>query len=586
MRRKVFFALTLLVLVGSLLGCGGPPAASPESAPMARYMPADTPLFLSMQLRPEEKTVQNWRRIRDAFAEIPAVKEGLDEMGAELQEGLPFDWKEDVEPWMGATMGIGIVDLSPLWDMGLGVQATFDNITEALESGAAPSPAEPSMPETVPVLIAIEVQDPEALARFIDSLRKEFDQISSSILDTSYGDATIYTVGTRGEEVSFAFRENQVLLMSPDIALVEAALDRGEADSLYASADFQAVVERLPAGGLMLGYAAARQLMQEMSQLLGSLGGAILPTAEMDISRAAGFTLMADPNGLRLEAVTIIDPAAVAEAGLSEYYEKMRQPHPGHSLQLMPKETVLTFTGRDLYSVWDMFAQQLQAMDPEAYQDLQGGLEDLAIEIGLDLEEDVLSWMTGEFALYLAPGEELGDYTLAGIPAFRMGLLIEATDRAKVEQTMQKVEALIEEEADLSFNTYEIEGVEARVISMLGMSGYLPGYAFVDDFLVIAIDKDSFAATIRASKSKGERLAASSEFRTVSDVLPEKNTGIFFLDIQGLTDYIEAYLPEPERSDFRNDVRPFLDLLGGMGVAESYGEDYSTMTIFLHIVRE
>jgi hypothetical protein len=306
----------------------------------------------------------------------------------------------------------------------------------------------------------------------------------------------------------------------------------------------------------------------------------------MDIEQASGFTLMADAKGLRLEAASIIDPGAVAEAGLSDYYEKMRQPNPGRALQLMPKETVLAVSGRDLYSVWDMFVDQIKETDPEAYQELKGSLEDLAIEIGLDLEQDVLSWMTGEVALYLAPGEELGEYTLAGLPTFRVGLLIEATDRAKVEQTMEKVEALIEEEAEVSFSTYEIEGVEARVIPVLAAGGYLPGYAFVDDFLVIAIDKDSFEATIRASKSKGERLAASPEYRTISDVLPEKNTGIFFLDIAGLSNFIESIMPEPTRSDFGTDVKPFLDMFGGLGVASSYGEDYSTSTIFLHIVRE
>ncbi|MBN1485466.1 MAG: DUF3352 domain-containing protein, partial [Chloroflexia bacterium] len=175
----------------------------------------------------------------------------------------------------------------------------------------------------------------------------------------------------------------------------------------------------------------------------------------------------------------------------------------------------------------------------------------------------------------------------AGLPSLRAGIIVEATDKAKAQQAMDKIEGLLAEQGDLSFAPREIAGVEARVVPMLALFGYMPGYAFVDDFMIIAIDEASFEAAFQAHQSKGERMAAASEFEKVSQRLPEQRTGLFYLDFQQLSSFLDSALQEPEKSTFREETKPFLDILGGMGMSGASSEadqDYMSATMYLRVI--
>ena len=575
MRRKVLLVLLVSTLLVSLLGCARP-RPRVETAGLASYMPADTALFLAVQLRPEGKAAENWRRVRDAFASIPAVKKGLDEQAATMKKGLPFDWKADIEPWLGKSAAVGLTDLGPLWQT-LGTQSPTD-----LQAGKVPPP--PKMP----FLLVVEVRDSKAFASFQTRLEEEVKKAGGTFEGSAHGGATIYTVTIGESQFAFALRDGRVLLVADESAGVAAALDRQEKDSLAASADFKALLSHLPGGGLVLGYAAAGPLTRGLEGALSGLfRGAPLPAGGLTGgAKASGFTLLAEAKGLRIESASTLDLAALAEAGLKDYYDKMRQPHPGRVLEFMPKNAALVVASRDLKGAWEMLKSQVQKTNPEALQQLQGGLEDLKAQTGLDIENDVLSWMNGEFGLFLAPGD---GKTPAGVPAFRLGLIFEVGDMATAEATMKKIEGLLTKagEPQLSFADQEIEGVKARVIPMLQMAGYLPGYAFVDNFLIIAIDRASFEGAFRANKDKGERAAAAPEFAAVMEALPRQKTDLFFLDFVALTGFLDGALEEPERTDFREQVKPFLDLLGGLGAAGAAGkagDDYSTSTMFLHLI--
>jgi hypothetical protein len=570
MHRKGILILVLFTLLFGLLGCGQPAALS-NSAPMARYMPTGTPAFLSVLMRPEGDTAENWSRIRGAFANVPVIKEGVEEFNTEMREGLPFDWKTDIDPWLGETMAIGVMDLTPLWK----------SLQEEMIGGSGEHPVPP------PFLLAIEVGDYEAFEGFINVLRLELERNGLTLGESTFEDTTIYNIPMQDEEteIFFAVHDERVLLVSNERPQVEGALTRKESDALSGNQKFLDLLERMPGGGLIIGYADYAVIQQGMRDILSEAGEVSLPSNFGAGIRAAALTVLAEEEGIRVESVTSLDLAALAEAGLKEFYEDMRALNEGHALEFVPKEATLALSGQNLRRLWEMQAQQMQDLDTEAYEDFEGTLEDLAIETGLDVQEDIISWMTGEYALFLAPGEELGAQTMMGFPTFQMGLLFEVEDQEKVAQAMKKVEALVIEQAGLpsSFYDKDIEGVNARVIPSLEQMGYLPGYAFVDDFLLIAIDEASFRSAILASKDKGARLAGSSEFKKVSEFLPEENSGIFFLDMGSLTRFLDASLIEPELTDFRKDAKPLLDVMGGMGMANTTGKEYAGGSFFLHI---
>ncbi len=563
MYRKGLPILLLIILLGGALGCGPQPTAQP--APLARYMPADTVLFFSLLLRPEGKTAENWYAIRDAFAAVPVIQEGVDQFTGEAKASLPFDWKTEIDPWLGRTLAVGVTDLSDLWE-------------------TASTGEEPPLP---PFLLAAEVRDYAAWEAFLDAARLHLSQAGLTLDESDYEGTTIYNLPLEGEEseLFFAVQKEEVLLASNRRTLIQEALSRKEKDSLAADETFSDLLDRLPEGALAMGYLSGAALAG-LDQLAAE-GGVSISSTWLAALRGIAGSVVAEEDGLRLTGVSTVDPAALAEAGLKEFYDQMRTPLAGRALTLLPKETAFTLIGQNLKLTWDMQMKQLQEMDATAYENLQGTLEDLAVETDLDVEEEILSWMTGEYALFLAPGKEIEERTALGIPSFQLGLLFQVKDQEAVAATMQKVEQVLVEEAGLptSFYSEEIDGVDVRVIPGLETMGYLPGYAFVEDFLVIAIDRASFESVIQAGQEKGARLTAAEEFAAVYQKLPEKNTSLFYLDVGTLTRFLDAALEEPERSEFRKEAKPVLDLIGGVGAASTEEQDYTGGTIFVRILR-
>ncbi|MBN1485856.1 MAG: DUF3352 domain-containing protein, partial [Chloroflexia bacterium] len=347
MLKKLLAALVLMGLLVGMLGCGQPEAVK-QGVPLARYMPGDTDMFLSLHLRPEGDALKNWQRVRDAFTRIPAVREELQRMQQEAE--LPFDWKADVDPWLGEYMSVGIIDLQS--SLQAIPEEDYSDLEAAVES--APPP---------PILMAVQVRDTAALERFLDTMHASLAEEGITVQESTYKETTMYSFSQEDMDVFYALHDENVLLVASESALLEAALERQEPDSLAAKADFQNLLERLPGGGLALGYADYESLRQVMREGLSETQETELPSAWAAGVRTAGFSMLAEDEGLRLQAVANLDLAAMAESGFQDFYEGMRQTHAGRSLEFMPTETTLAFSGRDVKAFWDMQSAQMQQLD-------------------------------------------------------------------------------------------------------------------------------------------------------------------------------------------------------------------------------
>ncbi len=582
-RKKLWLWLLVLivlpfVLLVSLLGVLIGTTLASRSVPvdrLARYMPADTAAFVSVRLSPEPSGEEAWDRVEQAFLDIPGVREGQEEALSHLQEELHFDWQEDVVPWLGDTAAIALTDLAPLWQQ---------LVQPAAGRGVSPDDL-PAMAQ-VPLLLALEVRDPGALQGFLAQLQADLAAAGHSVQEVDHAGMTILVISTDQMTIALAPRDDQVLLVSGDQATVEAALDRGEENSLSANPEYRSLVDRLPPGGMALGFLSYAQidagLRESMSEidvpLYAGLGNAM---------RSAGFTLLVNPDGLRLILATAVDLDALDEAGLLPYYQDSRLVNPGRALEFLPRETVVALSGQNLLSSWEMQMAQLEGLSSQEASPLRELLDDLTTETGLDLEEDVLAWMDGEYALFLS----LGGFSAArgglGLP-FQVGLVLEVGDQDKARQAMQQFEQLLEGEGEMSFQDVEIEGIDARTARLEDLGGEGPSYAFVEGFLVLTLDKSALQAALVARNDAGKRLQASPGFQAVLQGLPQQRTSLLFVDIDALAGWIETFLPLLSQGETDVQGLAFLDHFSGLGIAASAEHpdpDLSLITVFVPFSR-
>lgn len=183
--------------------------------------------------------------------------------------------------------------------------------------------------------------------------------------------------------------------------VIEAHIE-GDADSLADSATFNGVVDELHGDRLILGYVDGEQALDLVEEFSGS-------SVPVDVSAGpVAFDLHAQAKTLVFEGVT---KATGADRGQPIDY-------------VLPEEAVAALTVVGLLDGLEDAAAEFGPMIEEA--------------IGLDVQEDLLSWLGERVTVVVAPpATEL-------VPIPRFGLVIEVTDEAKAQAAVPKIQSLID----------------------------------------------------------------------------------------------------------------------------------------------
>jgi len=287
---------------------------------------------------------------------------------------------------------------------------------------------------------------------------------------------------------------------------------------------------------------------------------------------------------LRLVYALSMDLKALDEAGLGDMYRDAQTANSERAFYLLPRKSLLVFSSRNLLHLWEAVLQTLQRTDPRAYRELRDNLQQMALA-GLDLES-LLSQMEGEYALFLNLDREEG-IPVGGDLFLHFGLVVEVGDADQVRQSMRRLETLLALGGGGSFSEMEIGGITARVLQGPQVEGLAPGYAFVDNFLVIASDEPAIRLVAQARRQAGERLAASEAFRSTLEGLPGSRSTLLFLDLASLLETLSASVPPRQWAEAGPGLRLLLRL-DGLGLALGAGrpgDEVFTFTLFLHWTR-
>lgn len=486
-----------LLLGGGALAYWGLSQRRPEGRNLpvgARAIPADALMAFSLSTESEQ-----WRRLRQfGTAETQAQ---FDQLLAQWRDrwltrnGLNFS--QDIQPWVGSEVTIAVMP-------------ALDPAAAPLQPEALPSPEDAGN-----LLVAVPIADP----------LKAQDQLSKleqgSAPEQTYKGVTIETLSSgEGDPLYGALLSPDLAVLSNQLATLEQAIDAFKGDQSLVTLPglgraFEQLEASAPFSRFYLNVPAAVQSFANSAQ-------PALPPARLEglkAGRGLAGALTLEAKGLQIEGVSWLaaDGTQTFSSGNGA----------GQLPQKLPGDALLMVSGGDFRQFWqDLTARQsLTALLPIEPENIAVGLE---AATGLNLEEDLLPWSKGEFALGVLspPAINAPAGSKAPLPNPALVLMLKASDRQAAEATLAELNQVMESRYRFGVSATELGGVPVTrwtsPFDSLTMSyGWLEG-----DTVFLTLGETIDAAV--APKPK-QPLAQSSLFQLTTGAAPRPNNGHFFL---------------------------------------------------------
>lgn len=519
-RGNRLVTLSVLGLLAIVLGGGG---VAVMSSPLAnsvwaflgrsslqaiKLVPAEAPVVL--HLAPTLGQLKNLETIKTRFETVPEFKKAFEQFERSIGSEENLNVKDDILSWLGPEIVLALHDGEGL------KQSNKQNKT------LTPSLA-----------LVMATRDRAKSDAFIEKIKAGTAKNKQPLTQQHYGGQTILT---NSKDVWLTNLKDFVVFASTEKSLqrtIDLAEGKGGRTLLDLPA-YQEIVRALPAerfGDLYIDWS----VMVDQVDGLGSIGLDPKQREMIRALRAMGVALRFEENGIMIEAATLYDPARLApeqQVILKQNGTTFR------AIETLPAKTSSLIALQDLRSYWNMVTAPYR-LD----QSFVKGLESFNKSTGLDLEADLLSWMTGEIALAVI--EDRPGYPMGGqsIPVGSL-FMIETTERAVVETKLKRIREVIEKQG-LRAVTKTVNGVEfiQFVVPRTGSTNrQLPeqpagGYGFVGNYLVIATTPEGFAQVVDA---KTASLKGMPHYQAVDQLLTKDRQVLMYVDLAATLALVDA----------------------------------------------
>ncbi len=246
--RPLLAALAVAALIAVLAGCGGGGGSS--GSEVAELAPPGTPIFIEGTVRPSGELKSNVEAVAERFSGIGNLGDFVvSELESSAQEdGEPFDYAEEVEPWLGERAAV-----------------FFERIEDD---------------EPTELGIVVESTDAEATQEFVDT---QVEQSDEPYRDGSYGGVDYRIGGPDGNAIAVV---DDFLLIAEDEPVFKDAVDASQGDSLAAEDTFSEAISAASAGSLADVYVDVGRLIEQSGGEIDPQARQILQNAGIDPSEA------------------------------------------------------------------------------------------------------------------------------------------------------------------------------------------------------------------------------------------------------------------------------------------------------------
>ncbi|WP_448563510.1 DUF3352 domain-containing protein [Trichothermofontia sp.] len=493
----------------------------------ASVIPRSAPLTLTLSTDPAQ-----WE---------PLQKFGTPRSRALVQDALQqwrdrwlthngYTYERDIQPWLGDAFTLAILPRT----------APVLSSTQAQAS----SP--------YAFLLVLPIADP-ALAKQI--LSKPQAPAGRAWVERAYrGFAIFETPGDPAQTLSLTVLDNRYGVLTTDPKVTEQAIDAYRGDNVLTTPGYRRAfasieVER-PLAQLYLNVPAAATL--SLSQAPKSLPSQALT----QLQQQQGIAVNAQwrENGIALQGVSWLKPDSSFKNRVANTASKMAD--------RLPDSTFMMFTGGNLQHLWQDYTQSAEANpnSPINPDSLRVGVKSLT---GMDLEQDWLRWMDGEFAVALLKP------SATDRPQFAAGLtfMVQASDRRAAETALQTLDRFVQERYRFKVEPVEINRQPVTqwspplAVSHLTVThGWLEGNTV---FLTIGpAIAEQFVPRPRQPLSRSE------PYRATVPMQLNPNNGHFYLDLS--QPLHSRLLPLP------SDRQPLLESIQAIGVTAAVNDQRTT----------
>lgn len=514
--------LVLTLLAALLLGLVPALAASPtaELTALAQYFPFDAPAYAA--LRTGEDTIAELDKLlATVLAKLPpavpvpenfSLQFALDSLA---QEAGTADFATGIRSWLGDYAAIGLT--------------MQDDPTTAASEGT---------------LLVAQLTDRAAAEAFW-----------KAILDRSGSGGPNYKVVEGDAFTLFAIQSDPPidggLLFTDDVMLLgvenlQTLLVTRNA-KLAQNDTFQQTLALLPASqysGLVYLNVPALANDTPDSQMAAALLG----------PQALGFTLL-DERSLVLDVASKLGDTSVL-AGQGVTLPALSPVNPAFAAYL-PADASLVAHASSLAAVYDSLlatARATAGQNGQSPDDFEKGINQLKFAVrgftGLDLEADILSWMTGDFALFASIDSTAVSRLLEQVMSnrtpmietlpFSAGLVVEATDTAKAQALVaglsKALTQLTAQNQDITLSTETIGGAAVTVLSapLEVQPGFKVPFEVVigaNDAVFVIATRDAAAAILEGQPG----LSTDAAFAEAGRYLLPDATSIWYMDNDGFS---------------------------------------------------
>jgi hypothetical protein len=248
-KTRLFLPVLAAVAAIAVAGCGSSSSDSSSSDPASFAAPGSL-VFVEGKLKPSGELKSN----TDAVAQTIAGVDNLGEFVVEELEssasddGEPFDYATEVEPWLGEKAGVAF---------------------EGLEDGDLAKP-----------LIAIDTTDTAATQEFIDT---QSGESKDPYKDASYEGIDFKVGGSEDQAIGVV---DDSLLIAEGEAGFKAAVDASQGESLADEARFSDAISAASDGSLADAYVDVGGLIDESGDSIDPQAQEVLQSAGIDPSEA------------------------------------------------------------------------------------------------------------------------------------------------------------------------------------------------------------------------------------------------------------------------------------------------------------
>lgn len=476
----------------------------------ANAVPADALVVLALS-----SDEAQWRRLRQFGTQ--ATQAQFDQTLVQWRDRLltdqDLDFARDIQPWVGPEITLAVLPVEgPPSDLPLSWPA-------------------PELALTSNLVVVVPIAD---AAKAQSSLGERLED-SNRAEDAPYRGIALQQIDRDGETPLYAAVLNaQTAVMSPQLALLKRSIDayRGD-DSLVDNPEvgkaFGQITEDRP---LARFYVDVPALAQTLAQTADPPIAADRMQA-FQIPRGLAGAIALRNRGVALQGMSWLEPGPQTFA-LGNSADQMPQ--------RLPTGTLVALSGGDFQQFWQDFkaGEQLSALFPLRAEDLDLGLQTAT---GLSLDENLLPWMAGEFALgVLTPPKPPGDAAAPPLPNPALVLMVKTNNREAATATFEQLDAVMENRYRFAVDAVDIGGIPvtrwtAPFDSLVMAYGWLEG-----DIAFFTVG-EGIAELI--APSPGRSLGENALFQTTTGEAPRPNNGHFFANLEALVTVQNSLLLPP-----------------------------------------